>query len=194
MGSAPGLRTAFDSLHELAARETGLDDFGDPAYRDDLAFLLSCYDEQAILGDEGRERTRRTLIDCLASRLLSNRRLREHADCLDRNLERPIVIAGLPRTGSTALHQLIAADPAIQALEYFLGRRPDVRPRRARWSAHPSYRAALEELDRIYASSPELRAAHAMRAGEPDEFSARRTWLLYSHSRSRRADPARPPC
>ena len=56
-------REAFDALHENAARETGLSDFGDGAYRKNLEFLLECYDRESILGEEGREATLRTLID-----------------------------------------------------------------------------------------------------------------------------------
>ncbi|MBW2270226.1 MAG: sulfotransferase [Deltaproteobacteria bacterium] len=162
-------RESFDALHETAVRETGLSDFGDEAYRKNLEFLLECYDGEAILGDEGREATQRTLVDCLAGRLYSTQRLALHPECRDRPIERPLLIAGLPRTGSTALHKLLAADPQSQALEYWLGCQPDVRPARHKWSEHPSYRATVAALDRIYAGSPELRAAHSMRAAEPDE-------------------------
>lgn len=167
--TAPGLREAFDELHELATRDTGLSDFGDAAYRPNLEFLLECYDRESILGDAGRQATRRTLVDCLVGRLHSTQRLAQHAECKARAIERPLVIAGLPRTGSTALHKLLAADPGSQALEYWLACQPDVRPPREAWADHPSYRAAVAALDRIYAGSPELRAAHAMQAGEPDE-------------------------
>jgi hypothetical protein len=162
-------REAFDALHENAARETGLSDFGDGAYRKNLEFLLECYDRESILGEEGREATLRTLIDCLKGRLYSTQRLEQHSECKARPIERPLVIAGLPRTGSTALHKLLAADPGSQALEYWLGCQPDVRPPQAEWPDHPSYRAAVAALERIYAGSPELRAAHAMQAAEPDE-------------------------
>jgi hypothetical protein len=153
----------------MAERETGLADFGDDAYRANLAVLLDCYEEESLLGDAGRDATCRTLVDCLKSRLYSTRSLAQHPESLATPIAQPLVIAGLPRTGSTALHKLIAAAPGFQALEYWLGRRPDVRPPRSEWPDHPGYRAALAELDRIYASSPELRTAHSMQAAEPDE-------------------------
>lgn len=164
-----GFRAAFDELHEVAARETGLADFGDAAYRGPLAFLLDCYDRESILSEAGAEATRGVLVRCLVGRLYSTHRTALHPESRSRRIERPLVIAGLPRTGSTALHKLLAADPDSQALEYWLGCEPDVRPPRSEWEGHPSYRTAVAALERIYEGSPGLRAAHSMRAGEPDE-------------------------
>jgi hypothetical protein len=174
--STQGFREAFDELHEIAAREAGLSDFGDVAYRKNLEFLLECYDRESILSEGGALATRRTLLNCLKGRLYSIHRLGLHPECLEKSIERPLVIAGLPRTGSTALHKLLAADPGSQALEYWLGCEPDVRPPRSEWPSHPSYQAVVADLDRIYAGSPEMRAAHSMRAGEADECR-----LLFMH-------------
>jgi hypothetical protein len=162
-------RAAFDALHESAARETGLADFGDPAYRGALERLLDAYDRESILSEEGAEATRRVLVRCLVGRLYRTHRLGLHPGCLAQPIERPLVIAGVPRTGSTALHKLLASDPGSQALEHWLGCEPDVRPPRSEWERHPSYRAAVAALDRIYAGSPGMRAAHSMQAGEADE-------------------------
>lgn len=162
-------RDAFDTLHERAAERAGCSDFGDAGYREALAQLLAGYDDEAILSEEGRERTLALIVDCLVGRLLANARRAERPECLEAPIERPLVIAGLPRTGSTALHKLLAADPGSQALEYWLARQPAARPASSEWERHPSYRAALDDLRGIYAGSPELLAAHAMRAGEADE-------------------------
>lgn len=164
-----GFRAACDELHELAARETGLSDFGDGAYRRPLALLLDAYDRESILSEAGAEATRRVLVRCLAGRLYSTHRQALHPECLARRIERPLVIAGVPRTGSTALHKLLASDPGSQALEHWLGCEPDVRPPRAEWARHPGYQAAVAALDRIYQGSPGMRAAHSMQAGEADE-------------------------
>jgi GNAT superfamily N-acetyltransferase len=122
-----------------------------------------------MLSDAGAQATRHVLVRCLAGRLVSTHRLALRPECLGRRIERPLVIAGVPRTGSTALHRLLAADPDAQALEYWLGCEPDARPPRVEWERHPSYRRAVAELERIYRGSPELGSAHSMRAGEPDE-------------------------
>ncbi|MBW1882565.1 MAG: sulfotransferase [Deltaproteobacteria bacterium] len=162
-------RATFDELHEIAAGETGLCDFGDSAYRKNLEFLLDCYDRESIFGQAGRLATRQTLITALRGRLYSTHRLAHNPTALAKPILRPLIIAGLPRTGSTALHKLLAADPDSQALEYWLGCEPDSRPARSDWPSHPSYRAAVAALDRIYEGASEFRAAHSMKAGEADE-------------------------
>ena len=164
-----GFRAACDELHATAARETGLADFGGDVYRAPLARLLDAYDRESLLDEAGAEATRRVLVRCLVGRLFGAHRLALHPECLARPIERPLVIAGVPRTGSTALHKLLASAPDAQALEYWLGCEPDVRPPRAEWERHPSYRRAVAELDRIYRGAPGMRAAHSMRAGEADE-------------------------
>jgi hypothetical protein len=160
---------SFEALHERARKETGLDDFGDPAYRANLEFLLRCYDEESRLGEEGAESTRTNLVNCLKSRLHSNARLAEHPECLDVPLRAPLLIMGLPRTGTTALHKLLAADPASQSLEYWLGCQPDVRPPRDTWPSHPGYQQAAAALARIYAHAPEIESIHSMKPDEADE-------------------------
>lgn len=170
--NAKGFRGAIDELHETAAQATGLSDFGDGSYHSNLQFLLDCYEDEARFGEQGRLLTLQSLVDCLKGRLYSTHHqalLAVDAGIVSRSIERPLVIAGLPRTGSTALHKMIAADPGSQALEYWLGCEPDVRPERSEWPSHPSYRTALANLDKIYQGAPEFRAAHSMKAGEADE-------------------------
>ncbi len=160
---------SLDELHETASRRTGLEDFGERDYLEALRLLLRGYDEEARLGEAGRESTRARLVECLESRLYSHDRIARHPGCLDVPLRAPLLVMGLPRTGTTALHKLLAADPASQALEYWLGCQPDVRPPREAWPEHPGYRAAAAALERIYAHSPEIESIHSMQPDEADE-------------------------
>jgi LPS sulfotransferase NodH len=160
---------SLDDFHEAACRETALSDFGDPSYLENLECLLRCYDAESQLGEEGRASTRATLVGCLKSRLYTNDRLARRPECSTASLERPLLVMGLARTGTTALHKLLAADPHAQALEYWLGCAPDVRPPREEWPSHPGYRAAAAELQRIYAHSPQIESIHSMQPGEADE-------------------------
>ncbi len=160
---------SIDRLHDEAKRATGHSDFGDPSYQGALRVLLRSYDEESRLGPEGREATWDTLRGQLAGRLLSNARFEEHADRLRYPIERPIVVTGMSRTGTTALHKLLAADPDSQCLEYWLGCEPDIRPPRECWPSHPGYRASAEALRRIYAHTPEIEKIHSMQPDEADE-------------------------
>jgi hypothetical protein len=156
-------------LHEAARRATGLDDFGEPDYREGLRALLRAWDAEARLSAAGRAALRADAVAILAGRLHSQRGWAQHPDCLQAPLERPLFIVGMPRTGSTALQQLLARDPRHQALELWLARAPRPRPPRARWEADPDFRACDQALRAQYAGRPELDAMHVMAADAPDE-------------------------
>src|SRR5690606_1031570 len=162
MSAPKSFLASIDRLHEEAMQATGLSDFGDPTYLGALRMLLRGYDEESRLGPEGRESTWEALRQQLASRLRSNARFALHADRMRYAIDRPIVITGMSRTGTTALHKLLAADPDAQCLEYWLGCEPDVRPPRASWPTHPGYLAAEAALRRIYAHTPEIEKIHSM--------------------------------
>jgi hypothetical protein len=84
-------------------------------------------------------------------------------------VERPLFIVGLPRTGTSALHDLLAEDPAHQVLEYWLAASPTPRPTEEIARSDPRLRAARRELRAIYMLDPGLRALHDMRAEGPEE-------------------------
>ncbi|MEU4693437.1 sulfotransferase [Actinoplanes sp. NPDC023714] len=126
-----------EDLHASATRMTGLDDFGDPGYVDGLATLLSAYGNEAALTPAGSKQTRMLLRNVLVSRLLSEAAWRQYP--AKGPIERPIFVTGLPRTGTTALHRLLAADPAHQGLELWLTEVPQPRPPRPAWDEHPVF-------------------------------------------------------
>ena len=136
------------ALHEAAIERAGADDFGDPSYLEGLRVILEAYDHEARFSEPGRTRAHHALVDVLTKRLRAERLLKQHPAVLDVEIRRPIVITGLVRTGSTALHHLIGQDPAIQVIEYWLASSPQPRPPRADWEAHADYQASVKELDR----------------------------------------------
>ncbi|BAL87382.1 hypothetical protein AMIS_21620 [Actinoplanes missouriensis 431] len=139
----------MDDLHASATRMTGLDDFGEPSYREGLGRLLSAYREEAGLTPAGSKQTRRLLRGALVSRLLSEAAWRRYPAAAP--VTRPIFVTGLPRTGTTALHRLLAADPDHQGLELWLTEVPQPRPPRKTWDAHPVY-AMLRDAYRAHSA------------------------------------------
>src|SRR5690349_7870994 len=106
------------ALHDEAVAAAGSDDFGDASYREALRVVLAAYDREARFHDAGRAAARGNLVQLLTTRLRSEaRRKRAPAGA---PIRRPIVVLGLVRTGSTALHHLLAQDPQLQSLEYWL--------------------------------------------------------------------------
>jgi hypothetical protein len=108
-----------DALMAAAAAETGLDDFGADDFRERLDVLCDALRTEAGLGGPGIVSAYAQLVALLKNRLLVEDLLRRHPEIHDVEIERPIVICGLPRTGTTHLHNLIAADPALRSLPYW---------------------------------------------------------------------------
>ena len=158
-----------DALHDDARKETGLDDFGDPSYGKGLEVLLTSLDEDVNLSPLGRGIYRGQLTKILATRLRIVQRLKDRPEVLETQICRPIVITGLVRTGSTALHYLMGQDPGLQKLEYWLAAEPQPRPPREEWEANPAFEAAVGELDFLYNTTPDLMAVHEMKADWPEE-------------------------
>ncbi|MCT7658494.1 sulfotransferase family protein [Mycobacterium deserti] len=96
-------------LHAKARAETGLDDFGADDYRERLDVYLAALQEIPGLHGAGVVNFHMQLLQWLKNRLLLTDLLARHPEILDIELSRPIVIAGLPRTGTTHLHNLLAA-------------------------------------------------------------------------------------
>lgn len=160
---------AEHALHAEATARTGLTDFGNNAYLAPLRFLLQVYDNEAHFTPAGRERAFDLVVQSLVGRLVSEKGWRDHPECLETEIRRPLVITGIPRSGTTALHKLMFMDPQFQGLEHWLSRTPVVRPPREQWESHPLYQRSLAALDAILNDQPLLKAAHGQAVDEVDE-------------------------
>jgi Sulfotransferase family len=133
-----------DGLRLQACAETGLADFGDRDYEERLDVLLAALREAPGLTDAGRLSFHSQVLQLLKNRLLLVELLAREPAVLDVDLAPPIVIAGLPRTGTTHLHQLLAAGGTLRTLPYWESLEPfplaaeaavEPDPRRARTDA-----------------------------------------------------------
>jgi Sulfotransferase family len=98
-----------DALHARAIADTGLDDFGPDDYRERLdVYLAALHDIDAMHGP-GVVNFFGQLSQWLKNRLLLSDLLKRHPEIHDIELLPPVVIAGLPRTGTTHLHNLLGA-------------------------------------------------------------------------------------
>jgi Ni/Co efflux regulator RcnB len=160
-----------EDLHASAARLTGLDDFGGDGdgYLEGLRVLLDSYAAEARLTPAGNKVTRALLRGALAARLVSEAGWRQHPEHADVAIERPLFVTGLPRTGTTALHRLLAADPAHQGLELWLTEVPQPRPPRDTWDSDPVFAGIAEGYRRHHEQDPELEAMHRTSAEQVEE-------------------------
>lgn len=107
----PLLRFHEEELHDYARQRTGLSDFGEQSYREGLSVLLDSIRYDAKLSPLGGWLIREYTRSALEKRLLLIDYQKRHSDQVVGKLNRPIIVAGLPRSGTTHLHRLLAALP-----------------------------------------------------------------------------------
>jgi len=117
-----------DGLHEAAADLAGSSDFGDPEYRTRLGLYLKAVTDDTGLSSLGRLVQQNRVTRLLAGRALLNELLRRHPEIHDVELGAPLIVVGLPRSGTTHLVNLIAADSRRRALPYWESQEPFGRP------------------------------------------------------------------
>src|SRR5947207_13150930 len=107
----PGPRMLAVDLIETAKQRCGLDDFGRGGFFEALSRLLeSCYSE-AQLNLIGKIALRTNVLHTLSSRLLMERDRQLYPNIRRQEIREPLFIVGLPRSGTSLLHILLAADP-----------------------------------------------------------------------------------
>ncbi|GAB07837.1 hypothetical protein GOAMR_72_00770 [Gordonia amarae NBRC 15530] len=158
-----------DDLHEAATRTTGLTDFGGDEYLEPLRVLLDSYAREADLTPEGSKMSRFFLKGALIARLLSEAAWTANPGYADVEIRRPVFVTGLPRTGTTALHRLLTADPAHQGLEMWLTQWPQPRPPRESWADNPVFAQLQASFAQHHVDDPEFMGLHYMAADEVEE-------------------------
>lgn len=150
-----------EALLTAATERSGLDDFGDPAFRERLDVLCTALREEAGLCDSGMAMAFEQLVGSLVNRLRLEALISDHPEIEDIAIERPIIICGLPRTGTTHLHNLLAADPALRHLPYWESLEPVPAPGEEDTPGPRGDRCAAG-LELINSSMPEFKRMHDM--------------------------------
>ncbi|OBH00017.1 sulfotransferase [Mycobacterium sp. E136] len=160
-----------EDLHASATKACGLDDFGsdDDNYREALAVLLESYRRDADLTEFGSKMQRFFVRNALVARLVSEAAWKQYPQHADVEISKPIFVTGLPRTGTTAIHRLLATDPRHQGLELWLAEFPQPRPPRETWSENPVFAQLDAQFSKAHAENPDYTGLHYMTADEVEE-------------------------
>lgn len=153
------LELSPEALLTAATERTGLDDFGDPAFSERLALLCGALREEARLSDAGVAVVFEQLVGNLVNRLRLEALISAHPQIEDIAIDRPIIICGLPRSGTTHLHNLIAADPGIRSLPYWESLEPFPAPGEDEQSRRDRAAVGLQMVD---AFMPHFKRMHEM--------------------------------
>ena len=164
----PDLGT-YDDIAEAARRSTGLSDFGGTDHEEGLRLLCDDLAEHGGLTPVGHYVQRAQIKSALVSRLVAEQGFKDNPAHAEVRIERPIFVTGLPRTGTTALHRLLTADPRHQGLELWLTEVPMPRPPRDTWADNPIYAHLHAAYADHHVSNPEFMGIHFMDAASVEE-------------------------
>lgn len=142
-----------DELEEGARAATGLEDFGSPYYREGLERIVEALNAEAELNDMGRVIQHATISNALIQRLKIEDTYAAHPEIGDQVVGGPVFVIGLPRTGTTALSQLVAADPQFRSLRMWESQAPTPPPEAATQHSDPRIaqaEAGLKMLDDMF--------------------------------------------
>ena len=145
---------------DAAKNQTNLGYFGNPLFLEGFECLVQSINQEADLNDIGMEAQQQRLIGILANLLRIEDACMHHPEILNEEIKSPVVIVGLPRTGSTMTHRLLASDPRHTAMLWWEGRYPAMLPNEVR--GHPDERMEMgkAEVEAVMQASPEALTIH----------------------------------
>jgi sulfotransferase family protein len=146
-----------DELEEGARTATGLDDFGTSYYREGLERTVDGLNNEADLNELGNLIQHATISNALIQRLKIIDTYKQHPEIADEVVDGPVVILGLPRTGTTALGQLIANDPQFRSLRTWESQAPTPPPEAATQYTDPRIAQAAEGTAMIDGMFPDFK-------------------------------------
>jgi len=114
--AAANVQLVVDGLVERAAERAGLDDLGSDSWREGLTILVDSLETTPGVITDGRDNVYGRFVDALWNRLRIVDYLKRHPDIAGLRVERPLVVLGLPRTGTTVASCLLDQDPARRSL------------------------------------------------------------------------------
>ncbi len=158
------VRFSVDAILGAAQQKTGLSDFGREDFRARLAVQCQSIEEDTDLNALGRLGVFGNLVRYAANRLRFEDLLKRHPEILEVRLERPIIVAGMPRTGTTHLLNLISADTRLRSLPYWESMEPVPVPGEGpgREGRDPRWTRCNESYQQMAVTMPLIVAMHDM--------------------------------
>jgi hypothetical protein len=156
------IRLNAEEMLAEATRRAGSDDFGAPDFRARLDATIAAVEADTNLGPIGRMAVHQRTTRLLTSRLLVEDLVRHRPEILAIELPAPIIVIGLPRSGTTHLVNLIAADRRLRSLPFWESLEPCPMPGdgAARNGVDPRFTRCQREYEAQLQMVPLLPAMH----------------------------------
>ena len=180
MSAEPRRDLDIDRMLVEVAEAVGLDDYGHPSFRNGLEQLVASARSGAHLTPLGEVVLDTTCRSSLTNRLRVTDWSRRHPDVERQPVEKPLFILGLPRTGTTALSHLLAADRTNRSLLGWEAGDSIPPPRRETYDSDPRFERARNEPSGVEMLNPGFKAIHYDPPDMPIECSV----LLAQHFQS----------
>lgn len=158
-----------DTLLNLARDRTGLGDFGDDWFFEPMDRFIDAANAEARLTAEGFAGQTEVIVKGLASRLRMIDDIKAHPEILDEQVDVAGLILGLPRTGSTIFHRLLASAPGMTAIRFYEAQNFAPFPGEERGHAPERRAYAQAMIDGWLQAAPELASIHPLEPDAPDE-------------------------
>jgi len=158
-----------DALQRAACRHAELDDFAGDDFdadglREGLEVLCRSIERESRLSTFGRIAMRGLLVGVLSNRLKLLDWAKRHPEVRAEKIERPFVVIGLPRTGTSLLSILLGLDPAVRPLVQWEASHPVPPPTLAAHAEDPRIAEAAGIFEKLQGLNPALRAMHPLGA------------------------------
>lgn len=159
---------AADELIERAQLETGLNTFDSESFREGLAIYIADYNTNER-SEEHNERNAAYVVKSLSDRLRLADYIRQRPEVLGEKIERPVFVFGMPRTGTTLMNNLLAADPNRRSALSWEIEMPVPPPTAATLKTDPRCLAMLDEERKMLEANPDMGKYYRFSAVYPNE-------------------------
>jgi Sulfotransferase family len=156
-------------LLDQARAATGLTHFGDDGFSEGLERLVESADREANLNAAGRAMFDGQCLMLLRHRLQIEDCYARHPEIDGQQIVAPLIVLGLPRTGSSALHCLLAEDPAARVLRSWESMFPCPPPETATQYTDPRIELMQQQMDRRARVTPRMQQMVPSSATSPTE-------------------------
>lgn len=169
-------RLNVDHMMSKACKKTGLKDFGQDTFLEGFEVLINSINNEANLTNVGEVAMHIILLNSLVVRLDVEEWIKKHPEALEERIEKPFMIAGLPRTGTTILSFLLEMDPENRSLMHWEAENPAPPPHLATVGEDPRITKCVKRLKLLEQVAPLFQTVHPMSATIPTECV-----MLFAH-------------
>jgi hypothetical protein len=163
-GEQQQVELSVQAVLGAAVKRTGLEDFGPDDFRARLALQLEEVDQDDERTGLGRLTVWNDAVRAASNRLRIRALLARHPEIHEVEIRRPIIVVGLPRSGTTHLVNLIAADQRLRSMPLWEGQEPVPNPREkpGAGGVDPRYARSARAWAGMQATAPLVAAMHPM--------------------------------